>query len=83
MRDHDDEQRARGGLHRGQRRAQVVADGREEAGALAADLGDEPRLAHLLLQAQPVDAGREPGDERFEQLAVGGVELLRRAREQA
>ena len=66
------------GLHRGQRRAQVVADRREEAGALAPDLGDEPRLAHLVLQPQPVDAGREPGDERLEQLAVGGRERLRR-----
>ena len=47
MRDHDDEQRARGRLHRGQRRAQVVADRRQEPGALAPDLGDEPRVAHL------------------------------------
>ena len=72
------QQRARRGLHRGQRRAQVVADRREEPGALAPDLGDEARLAHLLLQPQPVDAGREPGDERFEQFAVGGREVLRR-----
>ena len=82
MRDHDDEQRAGRGLHRGQRRAQVVADRREEAGALAPDLGDEPGFAHLLLQAEPVDAGREPGDERFQQLAVGRRERLRRAGEQ-
>ena len=37
------QQRAGGRLHRGQRRAQVVAHRRQEAGALPPDLGDEAR----------------------------------------
>ncbi len=59
-----------------------MADRRQEPRALATHLGGEPRFAHLFLQAQPVDPGREPGDERFEQLAIGSGEWLRRAREQ-
>ena len=70
------EQRAGRRFHRGQRRSQVVADRRQETRALATDLGDEPRFAHLFLEPQPVDAGREPGDERFEQRPIDRAELV-------
>ncbi len=69
-------ERSRGGLHRGQRCAQVVTDGGEEAGALAPDLGDEARLAHLLLQPQPIDAGREPRDQCFQQFTIGRARIV-------
>ena len=76
------EQRSCRGLHRRQRRAEVVADGRQKAGTLARELGDELGVAYLLLQAQPVDAGRESCDERFEQCPVGGCDVLGGVREQ-
>ena len=76
------QQRSRGRLHRGQRCAQVVTHRGEESGALAPDLGGESRLAHLVLQSQAVDTGREPGDERLEQFAIGGREILGRPGQQ-
>ena len=70
MRDHDDNSVLRGRLHGGEWRAQVVAHGRQEAGALATDLSEELRVAYLVLQAHPVDRGGDAADERFEQRAI-------------
>ena len=76
------EERARRRLHRGQRRAEVVADRREEPARWRPTSATSRASRTSFLQPEPVDAGREPGDERFEQLAVGRREPSRRAREQ-
>ena len=57
-------------LDRRQRRAEVVGDRRQEAGAGPPDLGVDPGVAGLGLEAQAVDGGGQPGDQRLQQRAV-------------
>ena len=55
------------GADRGQRGAQVVGHRREKAGSGAADLGCHPGITRFRLEAEAVDGGGQPRDERLEQ----------------
>ena len=70
----------RSSLDRRQGCPQVVGDRGEEARPGAADLRREARLVRLRLQAQAVDRGGQPRDQRFEQGPVGCAQRALAAR---
>ena len=73
-------QRAHRRLDRRQRRAQVVADGRQQRRALPVDVGERARLLGLLGQAPALEGRLRRGGERLQHALVGRRTARARAR---